>query len=184
MMQGSKKTPTNIKMEVEIVGDKGRLVIDNAGDGRDENGEWTGTYRASASLWRQVQTDRDSDTRRTQQPEVIVPSEEYISHITPPQRGEFQERVWGREKVDTNAKASGAPMIGIAAGVHDLINVVLSNGAAPIISSGRNAQDVVEVLSGFVKSAHGGNVPVQLPLPRGTVAKDEVAETAEAAARL
>ena len=29
---GSKKTPTNIKMEVEIVGDSGRLVIDNAGD--------------------------------------------------------------------------------------------------------------------------------------------------------
>ena len=69
------------------------------------------------------------------------------------------------------------------AGVHDLINVVLSNGAAPIISSGRNAQDVVEVLSGFVVSAHGGNIPVQLPLPRGEV-KDEVAETAEAVARL
>ena len=67
--------------------------------------------------------------------------------------------------------------------MHDLINVVLSNGAAPIISSGRNAQDVVEVLSGFVVSAHGGNIPVQLPLPRGEV-KDEVAETAEAVARL
>ena len=67
--------------------------------------------------------------------------------------------------------------------MHDLINVVLSDGAAPIISSGRNAQDVVEVLSGFVVSAHGGNIPVQLPLPRGA-AKDEVAETAEAVARL
>ena len=113
-----------------------------------------------------------------------MPSEEYISRITPPQRGEFQERVWGREKVDTNVKASGAPMIGIAAGVHDLINVVLSNGTAPIISSGRNAQDVVEVLSGFVKSAHGGNVPVRLPLPRDTAANGSVAETAEAVARL
>ena len=42
--------------------------------------------------------------------------------------------------------------------MHDLINVVLSDGAAPIISSGRNAQDVVEVLSGFVVSALIGRV--------------------------
>eukprot|EP01051_Picozoa_sp_SAG22_P003607 SAG22_NODE_178_length_16142_cov_13.187995_8_plen_43_part_00 len=35
---GSKKTPTNIKMEVEVVGSNGRLVVDNAGDGRDETG--------------------------------------------------------------------------------------------------------------------------------------------------
>ena len=184
-LQGSKKTPTNIKMEVEIVGDGGRLVIDNAGDGRDENGEWTGTYHASASLWRQEAqaVGRQTDGQTTQEPERIVPSEEYIARITPPQRGEAAGG-WGNEKVDTNVKDAKAPMIGIAAGVHDLINVVLSDGTAPIISSGRNAQDVVEVLSGFVKSAHGGNVPVQLPLPRDVAAKDEVAETTEAAARL
>ena len=111
-----------------------------------------------------------------------MPTEEYISSITPPQRGEAGG-TWGSEKVDTEREPSGAPMIGIAAGVHDLINVVLSGGTAPIISSGRNAQDVVEVLSGFVVSAHGGNVPVHLPLPRNT-AKDEVVETAEAVARL
>jgi hypothetical protein len=40
---GSKQTPTNIKMEIEVVGSKGRIVVDNAGDGRDAKGEWTGT---------------------------------------------------------------------------------------------------------------------------------------------
>ena len=35
------------------MGSSGRLLVDNAGDGRDENGEWTGTYHASATIWRQ-----------------------------------------------------------------------------------------------------------------------------------
>ena len=38
--------------------------------------------------------------------------------------------------------------------------------ALPIISSGKNAQDVVEVMAGFVQSAYAGHVPVQLPLER------------------
>ena len=92
--------------------------------------------------------------------------------------------------VTTTKHPVGAPMIGIAAGVHDMINVISAPpGALPIISSGKNAQDVVEVrpssalraaklmidsleifqncwqvLSGFVISAHGGHIPVSLPL--------------------
>ena len=170
-------------MEDEIVGDSEGLVVDNAGDGRDEKCEWTGTYHASALLWRPTPKAGVGDWAQTQEPEVIVPTEEYISRITPPQRGETGGS-WGSEKVQTNMESTGAPMIGIAAGVHDLINVLLSDGSAPIISSGRNAQDVVEVLSGFVKSAHGGNIPVHLPLPRVVATKDAVAETAEAVARL
>eukprot|EP01052_Picozoa_sp_SAG31_P017023 SAG31_NODE_1149_length_9659_cov_4.862238_2_plen_129_part_00 len=122
----------------------------------------------------------DGDWRQSQEPETIVPTEEYISRITPPQRGETGGP-WGQEKVNTKGEPSGAPMIGIAAGVHDLINVVLSNGTAPIISSGRNAQDVVEVLSGFVASAHGGNVPVKLPLPRSNSVHDVALATAAVA---
>jgi predicted dehydrogenase len=179
---GSKSTPTNIKMEVEVVGSKGRLVVDNAGDGRDEKGEWTGVYRASASLWRGSSKDA----------ETIVPSEEYIKRITPPQRAE-QRGAWGQESIirpssgrrGTDGEGVGAPMIGIAAGVHDLINQVGSAGAGtvegPMVSSGRSAQEVVEVLAGFVRSAHGGSVPVQLPLPRGDQ-RPEAEAQADAAA--
>ena len=45
-------------------------------------------------------------------------------------------------------------------------------------------QDVVEVLEGLIVSAHGGNIPVQLPLPRAAAAaaaaeaEDAVAEMA------
>ena len=45
-------------------------------------------------------------------------------------------------------------------------------------------QDVVEVLEGLIVSAHGGNIPVQLPLPRAAAAaaaaeaEDAVAEVA------
>ena len=98
---GSKKTPTTIKMEVEIVGEKGRLVVDNAGDGRNEAGEWTGTYEASATLWR-----GDSGEMET-----IVPSDEYIARITPPQGGEAAGG-WGTEQVDTDGAGNDAPMIG------------------------------------------------------------------------
>ena len=98
--------------------------------------------------------------------------------------------------------------VGISAGVHDLINVltdpgnnpVISSGRCvdiitrtshcesfsvggtdynPVVSSGRNAQDVVEVMAGFVRSAHGGHVPVALPLPRAAAA--EAAAVAEQA---
>ena len=44
---GSKNTPTNVKMTLEVVGSTGRLVVDNAGDGRDDDGNWTGVYRAT-----------------------------------------------------------------------------------------------------------------------------------------
>jgi hypothetical protein len=45
-------------------------------------------------------------------------------------------------------------MIGIAAGVHDMINVISAPpGALPIISSGKNAQDVVEVRLSFALRA-------------------------------
>ena len=42
---------------------------------------------------------------------------------------------------------------------------VLVDGA-PIVSPAQSAQNVVEVLSGFVVSAHNGNTKVQLPLDR------------------
>jgi hypothetical protein len=49
-------------------------------------------------------------------------------------------------------------------------------------------QDVVEVLEGLIVSAHGGNIPVQLPLPRAAAAAAAAAEAedavAEVAARL
>eukprot|EP01051_Picozoa_sp_SAG22_P003608 SAG22_NODE_178_length_16142_cov_13.187995_9_plen_124_part_00 len=83
----------------------------------------------------------------------------------------------------TTGNASGAPMIGISAGVHDLINVVL-DPALPRISSGRNAQDVVEVMSGFVLSAHSGNGRVSLPMPRAEVGAEAAVELAAVAARL
>ena len=53
--------------------------------------------------------------------------------------------------------------------------LLCSLAALPIISSGQNAQDVVEVMSGFVASAHGGHIPVQLPLQRDGVAPAEAA---------
>ena len=68
----------------------------------------------------------------------------------------------------------------VGPGVHDLINVISSGG--PMISSGRMAQETVEVLSGFILSAHGGNVNVQLPIPR-TATAEETAE-AQAVARI
>ena len=34
-------------MTLEVVGSTGRLVVDNAGDGRDDDGNWTGVYRAT-----------------------------------------------------------------------------------------------------------------------------------------
>ena len=66
----------------------------------------------------------------------------------------------------------------VGSGVHDLINVISSGG--PMISSGRMAQETVEVLSGFILSAHGGNVNVQLPIPR-TATAEEPAERADLA---
>jgi hypothetical protein len=86
---GSKKTPTNIKMEVELVGSAGRLVVDNAGDGRDETGAWTGTYKASALLWRHDPENpaAGGDNEGTGQAERITPTAEYIARITPPQGG-------------------------------------------------------------------------------------------------
>jgi hypothetical protein len=69
-------------------------------------------------------------------------------------------------------------MIGISAGVHDMINMISSPpGERVFISSGKNAQDVVEVLSGFVESAHGGHIPVSLPLQRATTTVTAQAET-------
>ena len=103
------------------MGSDGRLVIDNAGDGRDESGAWTGTYKASASLWRQDQSGTGaSDNAGTGLPETIVPSEEYIARITPPQGGELASGVDanGARKISvaTGGNSSGAPMIGISAG--------------------------------------------------------------------
>ena len=70
------------------------------------------------------------------------------------------------------------PPSSFVTGVHDLVNV-LSDSTLPLISSGKNAQDVVEVMSGFVMSAHRGHVPVSLPLPRVEVAAEQaVAEAA------
>jgi len=55
--------------------------------------------------------------------------------------------------------------------------------ASPLVSSGENAQAVVEVLSGFVQSAHRGHVPVSLPLERSaTDALPAVVEEQVAAA--
>ena len=56
--------------------------------------------------------------------------------------------------------------------------------ALPIISSGKNAQDVVEVMSGFVASAHAGHVPVQLPLQRDSSVAPAKAAVEVASARL
>ena len=95
---GHKNTPANVKMTLEVVGSKGRVIVDNAGDGRNEKGEWTGTYTATATMY------DENDNAST-----IVPTEEYISRITPPQRvRNFNGTV-----------ADGGPMIGIAAGVPD-----------------------------------------------------------------
>ena len=72
---------------------------------------------------------------------------------------------------------------GIAAGMHDLINVVTSDGPNeehPMISSGRSAQDVVEVLSGFITSVQNGNMPVQMAWTQQGAAA-EVPVEAEAA---
>jgi hypothetical protein len=85
-------------MTLEVVGSKGRVIVDNAGDGRNEKGEWTGTYTATATMY------DENDNAST-----IVPTEEYINRITPPQRvRNFNGTV-----------ADGGPMIGIAAGVQD-----------------------------------------------------------------
>lgn len=141
---GHKNTPANVKMTLEVVGSKGRVIVDNAGDGRNEKGEWTGTYTATATMY------DENDNAST-----IVPTHEYISRITPPQRVRNFD----------GTTADGGPMIGIAAGVHDLINLVSSGGPNddhPMISSGRSAQDVVEVLSGFITSVQNGNMPVQM----------------------
>ena len=73
-MGGHKNTPANVKMTLEVVGSKGRVVVDNAGDGRNEAGEWTGTYTATATMW------DENDEQST-----ITPSDEYINRITPPQ---------------------------------------------------------------------------------------------------
>ena len=108
---GSKKTPTNIKMEVELVGSTGRLLVDNSGDGRDENGEWTGTYHANATIWREPTEQKHYGAATGAGEEITEASPgfaEYIGTVTPPQGGK------------------GAPMIGIAAAVHDLINVLSS----------------------------------------------------------
>ena len=46
------------------------------------------------------------------------------------------------------------------------------------------AQNVVEVLTGFVISAHAGNVKVQLPVPRAEPGLAEQVAEATASARL
>ncbi len=130
---GSKKTPSNIKMEVELVGSTGRLLVDNSGDGRDEKGEWTGTYHASATIWREP-TEQKHYGAAPEAGEDITESSpgfaEYIAKITPPQGGtlgEGQDTGLGlASSPSTGEKTRGAPMIGIAAGVHDLINVLSS----------------------------------------------------------
>eukprot|EP01052_Picozoa_sp_SAG31_P001213 SAG31_NODE_41_length_31342_cov_8.029286_3_plen_84_part_00 len=68
----------------------------------------------------------------------------------------------------------------LSVGVHDLINVVL-DPTLPRISTGTNAQDVVEVMSGFVLSAHGGHGRVSLPISRAEVAEQAVPAQAVAA---
>eukprot|EP01052_Picozoa_sp_SAG31_P001212 SAG31_NODE_41_length_31342_cov_8.029286_2_plen_152_part_00 len=116
---GSKKTPTNIKMEVEVVGSGGRLVVDNAGDGRDATGAWTGTYKASASLWRHGDAGVNGDNTITGAPQVIVPSKEYIAGITPTQGGDLESKLdasGARVITLTTGNPTNAPMIGIAAG--------------------------------------------------------------------
>lgn len=40
-MGGSKSTPAP-KMGVEVVGTTGRLIMDDIGDGRNKDGDWTG----------------------------------------------------------------------------------------------------------------------------------------------
>ena len=59
-----------------------------AGDGRDETGAWTGTYKASALLWRQGSENpaAGGDNEGTGQAERITPTAEYIARITPPHR--------------------------------------------------------------------------------------------------
>ena len=160
---GSKQTPAP-KMTVEVVGTTGRIVMDNAGDGRDKDGGWTGTYRASAQIYRDDGTNDGKDIIKGQGEvaEEISPSEEYIQRITPPQPG-------GKDAAGNPDNSNGGPMAGIAAGVHDLIGVISAPSGTtppPLISPGDQAQHVVEVMAGFVASANGGNNRVQLPLPR------------------
>lgn len=77
----------------------------------------------------------------------------------------------------------GDTLPGISAGVRDLVNVLVDG--APIVSPPESAQNVVEVLSGFVVSAHNGNTKVQLPLNRSLTAAQPIqVALAEATARL
>ena len=151
---GSKDTPAP-KMGIEVVGSDGRIIIDNTGDGRNKRGEWTGTYRATGTIWRGPDVPGE---RHNMVAESFSAPNEYEHSLAPPD--------------PTNPDES---LPGISAGVRDLIAVLLDD--APIVSPPQAAQNVVEVLSGFVASAHAGNVKVQLPLPRR-----EAEELAEALA--
>ena len=48
-MGGSKKTPAP-KMGVEVVGTTGRIIMDDIGDGRNKDGDWTGTVKQSPPI--------------------------------------------------------------------------------------------------------------------------------------
>ena len=104
------------------------LGVERARLGRDEKGEWTGTYHASATIWRQSKEEegwRVNTSSGEQITEASPGFSDYISKITPPQGGELGG-TFAESRISTGKNASGAPMIGIAAGVHDLINVVSS----------------------------------------------------------
>ena len=39
-------------MGVEVVGTTGRLIMDDVGDGKNPQDEWTGTYKNTGVIWR------------------------------------------------------------------------------------------------------------------------------------
>ena len=130
-----------------------RLIMDDVGDGKNPAGEWTGTYKNTGVIWR---GDVAEEFHATQ---------DYVDIVKP----------------NPGAEDQVTALPGISAGARDLFGVVLDGNRA--VSPPQAAQNVVEVLSGFVVSAHAGNVKTQLPLPRRSV--EELAEAmAEETARL
>ena len=99
-------------MGIEVVGSDGRIIIDNTGDGRNKRGEWTGTYRATGTIWRGPDVPGE---RHNMVAESFSAPDEYEHSLAPPD--------------PTNPDES---LPGISAGVRDLIAVLLDD--APIVS--------------------------------------------------
>lgn len=167
-MGGSKKTPAP-KMGVEVVGTTGRLLMDDTGDGRSPTGEWTGEYRRVGTIW------RGEEVEEFRAPREFVESISADNPRTTPGHGRTADGATGI------GGQPGEPLPGISCGVRDLVGVLVDGGK--LVSPATTAQQVVEVLTGFVVSAHDGNRRVALPLPR---AVEEVAEAigAESSSRL